>query len=115
MPQINGQVSVGANATINNQLAGSVFEFAPTDAFVEFGLVAAVVGLNASVITGTDILMDDQGVSFANRFPIYPDDFTLNDAVARGERLILKLRNTTGVAILANYSVKITPLAPSAA
>ncbi len=114
MPQINGQVSVAANAIIANQLAGSVFEFSPTDAFVEFGVVAAAVGINASVITGTDILMDDQGVSFANRFPVYPDDFTLNDAVGRGERLILKLRNTTGVAILVNYSVKLTPLAPAA-
>ncbi len=113
MPQINGRVSVAANAIIANQLTGSLYEFAPTDAFVEFGLVAAAVGLNTSVITGTDVLMDDQEISAANRFPVYPDDFTLNDAVGRGERLILKLRNTTGVAIIVNYSIKLTPLAPA--
>lgn len=110
MPQINGTVSVAANATIANQLSGSLYEFAPSDSFIEFGLVAAAAGLNASVITGTDILMDDQEVSRANRFPVYPDDFTLNDAVGQGERLILKLRNTTGAPLVAFYSIKITPL-----
>lgn len=114
MPQINGRVSVAANAIVANQLTGSLYEFAPTDAFVEFGLTASAVGLNASVITGTDVLMDDQEISSQNRFPVYPDDFTLNDAVGRGERLILKLRNTTGVAITVFYSVKLTPLAPAA-
>ncbi len=115
MPQINGTISLAAvgaaGATVANQLAGSLYEFLPTDSFVEFGVVGpAAGGVFASVITGTDILMDDQEISRAARFPVYPDDFTLNDAAAQGERLILKLRNTAAVASLVFYSVKITPL-----
>lgn len=111
MPQLSeSALSVGANAVTTNRLAGTLYEFMPVDAFVEFGLVAAAAGLNATVITGTDVLQNDSAISSANRFPVYPDDFTLNDAVAAGERMVLTFRNTTGAAILVTWSVKITPL-----
>lgn len=102
--------SVAANAKVDNVLSGSIYEFLGADSLVEFGLVASVVGLNATVVSGTDVLMDDQEVSAANRLGIYPDDFTLNDIAGEGERLKVGYRNTTGAAITAFTSVKITPI-----
>lgn len=101
---------VAANAKVDNVLSGSIYEFLGEDSLVEFGMQASAVGLNAAVVSGTDVLMDDQEIGAQNRFPIYPDDFTLNDIAGEGERLKVGYRNTTGVAITAFTAVKITPL-----
>lgn len=110
MPTITDRRSVAANAVVANVLTGSQFEFMPFDGAVEFGLVAAATGMNASVTSGTDVLQQDQEVSAQNRLPIYPDDFLLTDVAAAGERLVVALRNTTGAAIVAFTVVKITPI-----
>lgn len=110
MPTMTDRRSVGANAKVDNVLTGKVYEVLGFDAVVEFGLTASAVGLNATVISGTDVLQDDQEVSAANRLPIYPDDFVLNDVTAAGERLVVSLRNTTAAAITAFSVVKLTPL-----
>jgi len=110
MPTMTARVSVPAAGKIDNVLAGKTYEFLPFDAVAEFGLVASAPGLMATVISGSDVLQDDQEISSANRMPIYPDDFILNDVVAEGERLVVSLRNTTAAAITAYVVVKITPL-----
>ena len=107
---ITDRRSVAANAKVDNVLSGSIYEFLGQDSLVEFGLAGSAVALNASVVSGTDVLMDDQEVSASNRFPVYPDDFTLNDIAAEGERLKVGYRNTTGAAIVGFTAVKITPL-----
>lgn len=107
---ITDRRSVAANAKVDNILTGSIYEFLGEDSLVEFGLAASVVGLNATVISGTDVLMDDQEVSASNRFPVYPDDFTLNDIAGEGERLKVGWRNTTAAAITGFAAVKITPV-----
>ena len=109
MPIITDRRSVAANASVANVFSGSQYEFLPFDAVVEFGIVAAAVGMNASVTSGTDILQQDQEVSGVNRFPVYPDDFVLTDVVAAGERLVVALRNTTAAAIVVVSVAKITP------
>ncbi len=110
MPTMVDRRSVGANAKVDNVLSGKVYEFLPFDAVVEFGLAASAVGLNVTAISGSDVLQDDQEISAANRLPIYPDDFLLNDVAAAGERLVVSLRNTTAAAITAFTVVKLTPL-----
>lgn len=110
MPLVNSRLSVAANAVSPNIMAGQQFEFLPYAARVELGLLAAAVGLNASVSTGNDILMSDQEVGAGNRMPIYPDDFTLVDVVRPGERIVVTFRNTTGAAIISFASVRIIPL-----
>ncbi len=109
MPTMTDRRTVALNATVANVLAGLIYEFLPFDAVVEFGIVAAAVGLNASVKSGTDVLQDDQEVSAINRFPVYPDDFVLTDVAAAGERLVVGLRNTTGAGIQVITVVKLTP------
>lgn len=110
MPLMTDRQSVAANSKVANAFSGKQYEYLPFDAVVEFGLSASAVGLNASVFSGTDVLMDDQEVNAQNRMPIYPDDFTLNDVAGGGERLVLSYRNTTGAAITAFSAAKITPV-----
>jgi len=110
MPLLTDRRSVAANATVDNVLSGKEYEFMPFDGMVEFGIVAAATGIQASVISGTDVLTRNSPISEANRFPVYPDDFALNDTVGAGERLIVSLLNTTAGAIVVFTAVKVTPI-----
>lgn len=108
MPTINIQnLSVAANTTTLNQLAGDLYEFLPADALVTLLAAAAAVGLNASFHVGGALVLNDQAVSQANRFPINPDDQLLEEGGMASERLFLTFRNTTGAAIIVHAQVKI--------
>lgn len=109
MPVIQNSVSVAANSTNDNVLIGSQYEFLPYDAFLEFGLTGSALGLSADVFSGQDVLAENMALSAGARIPLYPDDFNLNDVAAAGERIKVRIRNTTGGALTAYYSVKITP------
>lgn len=109
MPTIKTSVSVPANGVVDNALAGNQYEFLPYNALVEFGIVAASAGIVADVYSGADALMEAGVVSSANRSPLYPDDYDLVDVAAAGERLKVRLRNTTAAAITTQVAVRITP------
>lgn len=101
--------SVAANSVNDNVIAGNQFEFAPTRAIVEFGLVASATGLEIDVLIGNRSVVTRLIPSLQNRFAIYPDDFTIKSGAMQGERLIVRVRNTTGGALTAFTTVKYTP------
>lgn len=110
MPAIQGQVSIGPGVTNNNVLAGSAWEYLPYNAIVEFGLVDDANGdARVTVQSGADVLMEESPVSIAARFPIYPDDFILEDVAAAGERLVVRVRNTdAATTTVFRYSIRLT-------
>lgn len=110
MPVIQSSVSVAANATNDNILSGSQFEFLPYNAALDFGLVGSATGLVADVYTGQDAVAESYSLNTQNRFPVYPDDYPLSDVAAAGERVKVRIRNTTGGALTCFYSVRITPI-----
>ena len=110
MPIIQKTVSVGANANITNQLAGEFYEFLPYNALVEVGLVQSATGLLIDFISGTDVVAKDFDPLIKATTPIYPDDFSLQDIAAAGERLVLAVLNTTGGALTLKYTVRISPV-----
>ena|SRR3990172_12604212 len=110
MPVIQGATVVLANSVNDNILAGSQFEFLPYNAKIDFGLVASATGLVLDVYSGQDALCENMAPSLANRFPINPDDFTLTDVAGAGERLKVRVRNTTGGNLTLFHSVIVTPL-----
>lgn len=112
MPLISDTRSIGAGATVDNVLAGSQFEFLPFDAMLQFGLVGAgVLGdILVDVYSGQDVLMESSPISILARFPVFPEDFTLDDVAAAGERLKVRIRNTSAGALVVNTAVKITPI-----
>lgn len=109
MPRMTDVRSVAANSTVENVLTGKIHEFLPVNSLVRAMLVAAAVGLRATLIIGNEVLVNDQEVSGANRFPVYPDDVMVEGAGFSGDRIVLSLRNTTGGAITANTVVDTYP------
>jgi hypothetical protein len=110
MPLMQFTGSVAANSTNDNVLTGSQFEYLPYNAALEFGIVGSAVGLLADAYSGSDLLCEGMAISTANRFPVFPDDYVLTDVAAGGERLKVRLRNTTGGALTFFVAVRITPL-----
>lgn len=110
MPYFATSISIPANATIENLLTGSQWEFAPYNASIEIATIGAAVGLIGDVSTGADVVAENYAVSNANRYPILPDDFLIFDVVNAGERIKIRIRNTTGGAIVVNVAMRLMPV-----
>jgi len=112
MPLISDVTAVATLITVDNVLTGSQFEFLPYDAFLEFGLTGeGVVGdFIVDVYSGQDVLMESGQVSILDRAPVYPDDFSLNDVAAAGERIKIRIRNASAGTLNFFTALKITPL-----
>lgn len=110
MPLIQSSVTIAANSVTDNVLTGSQFEFLPYNAALNFGMTASATGLTVDAYSGQDTLCENLAPSLQNRFPIYPDDFNLTDVAGAGERIKLRVRNTTGGALTFFYAVQINPI-----
>lgn len=111
MPTIQGVTSTAAGAVTANVLAGSVYEYLPWNARVEFGIVGDAAGEGrVTCLSGSDTVLEESSVSRQARFPVYPDDFSLVDVAAGGERLVIKHRNTGAGANNLFWAVRLTPL-----
>lgn len=113
MPLIQGEVAVNNGATVDNALSGSSFEFLPYDCYLEIGLsapTAATVGdIIADVFSGSDILATNMKVP--NFGPIKMNEaMYLDDEALAGERLVIRLRNTSATSRNVQFLVKLTPL-----
>jgi len=111
MPTITVRTALAASATAT-PLSGSQYEFLPFPARVEIGIAADATGVLATVSSGPDILQEEgpTSVKTINIPPVYPDDFTLEDEAAAGDRLKVGLRDTSGAARVVMTTVRITPL-----
>lgn len=92
---------------------GNQYEFLPFDAQIEVAILAdAGDTWTASVYSGSDVLLQDSQVdNLALATPItYPDDYSLDDVAAAGERLGCSLTNGTGAVADVRTAVRITPL-----
>lgn len=101
--------TIAANVTVKNILAGKVHEFLPEPSVVTIDASADVVGMNMSVLIGGEVLVDDQEVSNSARFPIEPDDRVAQGAGFGGDRMIVRLRNTTAGNIVIKTKVTVEP------
>lgn len=108
MPIINRSTSIAANATNANIFAGSAFEYLPGNAALQFGIVQAtgnVGDLLVTVQSGSDILQEEAPVPVFAGMPRRDVDFILTDVALGGERLLLRVRNTTAGAIVLNTTL----------
>ncbi len=81
---------------------------------------AAVMLLQAAVVwqvvpgdatVGDTVVVEDQEVSAANRYPVFPDDFLYQSGALNGDRIVLKLRNSTAGAIVTQSAAAISAVA----
>ena len=111
MPLIKASTTLAANGQAF-PLAGSQYEYLPFDAallFAVLGDTAAVV--NASVFSGSDVLMQNSPVDIlavANPI-IYPDHYSLQDYAARGERISVQLQEAAAATPVVRTNVMIQP------
>lgn len=109
MPVIQRELSVAAGATVDNLISGSAFEFLRQPSLVSIGLTAAAPGAFATIQSGGDIVAEEFTPYVQTRFPIIPDEFAYSDYGAPGDRLVIRLRNPTGGAIIFRTIVQVTP------
>ncbi len=113
MPLLQRTDALVLNSFNANVWTGTQFEFAPYDALLELGVLGSATGLQFTFATGADVLAIDQAVSVvtaANTYPIYPDQYVVNDVVGVGERIVEAIRNTTGGTLSHFSSIKLTPI-----
>jgi len=110
MPVIQKEVSIAANATNENIIAGSAFEFLRRNAIISAGVTAAATGLFVTVQSGGDIVLEESACAIKTSFPIVPDEMFYNDVGVQGDRLVFRVRNSTGAPIIARLLCQITDL-----
>lgn len=111
MPAILIRTALGASATAF-PLSGTRYEVAPFDASVEIAVQSDATGVLATLGSGTDAIQDESPVQVGtiNVQPKYPDDFYLQDVVARGEKIFYQLRDTSGAARVVMSNIKLNPI-----
>jgi hypothetical protein len=98
-------VSIAANASTANLLAGLSYEFLGQPAHIVLAANAASTGIQGTFLVANGItVVDDQPIGTANRWPVLPDDILFEDDVPAG-RLLLRFRNTTAGAVVMNGAI----------
>lgn len=110
MPVIQTLDTINANDQEDNLVAGSAFEFARTNQLVSMGLTAEAEGLVATIQTGSDIVLEESPIQVSSEFPIIPDEFYFQDVATPGDRIVIRVRNTTAGAIDVRSVVQVTNL-----
>lgn len=110
MPLVRKEQSIAANSTLDNVVTGSIYEFLPYNAAINIGLNGSATGLVATINSGSDTVLEEAPVNVSTAFPVIPDDMFAQDVAAGGERLVIKVRNTTGGALTLRSLIQITPI-----
>lgn len=110
MPVIMREVSVGAGLLDPNILAGSTFEFQRGNVYLSIGVTAAATGTFVTIISGSDIVLEESAPNVLTRYPIIPDEMYFNDVATLADRLVIAVRNPTGGAVIHRAIVQITNL-----
>jgi hypothetical protein len=110
VPIIRKEVSVAANTTVDNLVTGSIYEFMPFNAALSIGMTGSATGLVGTVNTGSDTLLEESPLNIKATFPLIPDEMDLQDRTLAGERLVVRVRNTTAGALTVRLLVQISPV-----
>lgn len=110
MPVIQKEVSIAANAANENILSGSAFEFLRSNAIVSVGLTGSATGLVANIQSGADIVLEESPLLVKASMPIIPDDMYYNDVGVQGDRLVIRVRNTTAGVLTIRALVQVTQI-----
>jgi len=104
------QITVPLNGTTDNALAGSAFEFARTNQIVSMGVAQAATGCFVTFNSGADVVAEEFEPPILTRYPVIPDEMYFSDVAAAGDRLVIRIRNTTGANIICRVVVQSTSI-----
>lgn len=108
MPVIAREPTIVANTTNENIIAGSAFEFARGRGVVSIGVTGAAVGLVCNIQAGADIVAEAFPLPILTRYPIIPDEMYFTDVVEQGDRIVIRVQNTTAGNIVARTMVQMS-------
>lgn len=115
MPVVSKRLTttdLAAGVTVENALADSAYEFLPFNSMIQVFLTEDSTNddVRATILAGSDSLMEEGNVSQQNRFPT-EDDLLFEEALPAGTRLKIRLRNVdAAVATSARLKVNIIPI-----
>lgn len=111
MPTILKRTVMTASGT-SEPVVGDANEFVQAPSQIEVAIVADATGVLADVFSGSDQIADQVAVPVAtiNTMPKYPDDFFATDAAMPGDRIRVRLRDTSGAIRTVYTAVRITPV-----
>lgn len=109
MALITEVVTVVANTTSANLCAGKSAEFVKEPSVVSLSCTGSAIGLYATMIVGEEVVVDDQPIPLTNRFPVIPDDTIAQGGGFPGDRVNVRLRNSTGGNLTGWIRVDIEP------
>lgn len=98
--QIMRTTSVPATSVVENVFSGSAFEFPRTNVAVSLGSVGAATGLFITIQSGGQIVLEESEPAISTDYPLIPDEFYFNFAALAGDRLVLRVRNSTAGAVI---------------
>ncbi len=102
-------VTVVANTTSVNLCAGKSAEFIKEPSVVSLSAPGSAVGLYCTYIVGEEVIIDDQPIPLTNRIPVIPDDTMAQAGGFPGDRVNVRLRNSTGGNLTGWIRVDIEP------
>lgn len=108
MSMIMKTVSIAAGAVNDNLVSGSAFEFARSRQVVSLGVTQAATGMFATLQSGADIIAEEFEPPILTRYPIIPDEMYFTDVMEVGDRLVIRVRNPTGGAVIARAAVQMS-------
>jgi len=96
---IQREQSIAANTTVDNIFTGSQFEFIRRDSILSMAVVGSATGLVATFQVGSDLVLEESPILIRTGMPVIPDDFYYQTGGIAGDRVGLRVRNTTGGAL----------------
>jgi len=96
MPTIQKESTLATATTLDNVWSGSAFEYPRQNSLMSMGLAGSATGLVATIQAGSRVVCEESPIMVLTTMPIIPDHFFYNEGILAGERLITKLRNTSG-------------------
>lgn len=109
MPLVLIEESIAAGATVD-LFENSIYRYLPWNASVNIGITQAATGCLATVLSGSDTLLQESAVPIATEYPKIPDQMYLQDVAAQGELLTANVRNTTAGALVVRMAAQLTPI-----
>jgi len=110
MPMIMVEASIGAGAVNSNLYSGSAFEFSRGRQVVSIGIVQSATGMFCTLQAGPDIIAEEFSLPILTTYPILPDNMYFTDVMENGDRLVARVRNPTGGALIARSAVQMSAI-----
>ena len=92
--------ALALNTFVANILTGKTFEtISDSIARVSAGIISDQIDTTSTIIVGDSVILDNQTISGANRFPTADQDLIYRGTGTFGDRIVISIRTVTAATI----------------